>query len=113
MKLIFCEKCHDLVKLKKKMDRTCECGESGGKYVDDLNAEIWGPCYKIGFANHSFTAAIIAQRLSGDSTEKMVRVYGRQGYVTKGRKFEAFIIPESAETMKRVDKKVVDSSHSL
>jgi hypothetical protein len=42
MKLIFCEKCHDLVKLKKKMDRTCECGEFGGKYVDDLNAEIWG-----------------------------------------------------------------------
>ena len=101
MKLIFCEKCHDLVKLKKKMDRTCECGESGGKYVDDLNAEIWGPCYKIGFANHSFTAAIIAQGLSGDSTEKIA--YGI-ACVTKGRNFEAFIIPESAKTMKRIDK---------
>jgi hypothetical protein len=39
-------------------------------------------------------------------------VYG-MGYVTKGRDFEVFIIPESAKTMKRVDKKVVDSSHSL
>jgi hypothetical protein len=110
MKLIFCEKCHDLVTLRKNVDRTCECGESGGKSVDDLNAEIWGPCYKIGFANHSFTAAIIAQRLSGDSIEKMQ--YGIAS-VTKGRDFEAFIIPESAKTMKRVDKKVVDSSHSL
>lgn len=102
MKLIFCKECRDVVALKENIDRTCECGKSGGRYVDDLNAEIWGPCLKLGFSNHSFSAAIIAQRLSGDSTEKMA--YGT-GYVTKGRDFEAFIIPESAETMVRVDQK--------
>lgn len=101
MKLIFCEECYDIVKLKKNVERTCECGKSGGRYIDSLNAEVWGPCFKLGFSNHSFTAAVISQSLSGDSTEKMA--YGT-GYVTKGREFEAFIIPESANTMKRIDK---------
>lgn len=101
MKLILCEKCSDVVALKVNASRSCFCGLSGGRYLDDLNAEVWGPCFKLGFANPSLVAALRAQKFEGDSTETM-----RYGYetVTKGRDFRAFVIPESADTMKRVEK---------
>lgn len=100
MKLILCEKCSDVVALKVAM-RTCMCGESGGQYVDDLNAEVWGPCFKLGFSNFSLVNALRAQKFDGDLKETMPYA---GGYVTKGRDFQAFVIPESAETMKRVEK---------
>lgn len=101
MKLILCEKCSDVVCLKLGIDRSCACGESGGRYVDNLNAEVWGPCFKLGFANMSLVSALRAQKFDGDP--KDVMLYGGK-YVTKGRDFQAFVIPESAETMKRVEK---------
>ena len=101
MKLILCEKCSDIVALKMNTIRSCACGESGGRYLDNLNAEMWGPCFKIGFANSSLANALRAQKFEGDSKETMIYGYER---VTKGRDFKAFIIPESAETMKRVEK---------
>jgi len=100
MKLIFCNECKDVVQLRYNI-RYCECGESGGHYVDDLNAKIWGPCIKIGFANGSFGDALYWQKTQGDSDKMMPYGYG---YVTKGRPFDAFLIPESAETMIRVEK---------
>ena len=101
MKLILCEKCCDVVSLRLGVDRSCECGESGGRYVDNLNAEVWGPCFKLGFANSTLVSALRLQKHSGDSAEKMRYA---SGVVTKGRDFQAFVIPESASTMKRVDK---------
>ena len=101
MKLILCEACSDIVALKIGMGRSCSCGQSGGRYINNLDAEVWGPCFKIGFANASFIEALSAQKFEGDSKETMIYGYER---VTKGRDFKAFIIPESAETMKRVEK---------
>lgn len=101
MKLILCEKCSDVVALKVDVVRNCFCGLSGGRYVDELNAEVWGPCFKLGFANSSLVAALRAQKFDGDSKEVMAYA---GGLVTKGRDFRAFVIPESAETMKRVEK---------
>jgi hypothetical protein len=102
MKLILCEKCSDIVALRLNLGISrCFCGESGGRYVDELNAEVWGPCFKLGFANSSLIAALRAQKFEGDSKETMIYGYKR---VTKGRDFQAFIIPESADTMKRIDK---------
>jgi hypothetical protein len=101
VKLIFCNNCRDIVKLKHE-SRNCECGESGGRYIDDLYAEVWGPCIKIGFANGSFLNALYLQTVKGDLDKKMD--YGGE-QVTMGRDFKAFIIPESAKTMTRVDVK--------
>jgi hypothetical protein len=101
MKLILCEKCSDIVALKTGLDRSCACGQSGGRYVDGLNAEVWGPCFKLGFNNSSLVEALLAQKFEGDSKETMIYGYKR---VTKGRDFQAFVIPESADTMKRIDK---------
>jgi hypothetical protein len=101
MKLILCEKCSDVVALKLDIDRSCSCGKSGGRYVNELDAEVWGPCFKLGFANSSLINALRAQKFEGDSKEVMAYA---AGLVTKGRDFQAFIIPESAETMKRVEK---------
>lgn len=57
MKLFFCPECYS-VKSLQKTARDCECGQSGGKYLDDLNAEIWGKAVALGFKNSSFIAAL-------------------------------------------------------
>lgn len=101
MKLILCEKCSDVVALRVGRDRTCECGKSGGRYLDKVNAEVWGPCFKLGFDNSSLVTALRAQKFYGDSSVEMLYA-GKM--VTKGRDFQAFVIPESASTMKRVKK---------
>lgn len=101
MKLILCENCSDIVALRLGVNRSCSCGESGGHYINELDAEVWGPCFKLGFANSSLIKALRAQKFEGDSEETMMYNYKR---VTKGRDFQAFIIPDSAETMKRVEK---------
>lgn len=100
MKLILCEKCSDVVALKVNIDRSCFCGLSGGRYIDTLDAEVWGPCFKLGFANFSLVKALRAQKFNGDSHE-VIPYAG--GLATKGRSFEAFVIPESATSMKRVE----------
>ena len=99
MKLILCEKCSDVVSLRLNIDRQCFCGKSGGRYIDEVNAEVWGPCFKLGFANNSLVSALRKQKYDGDSTETMF--YGGE-QVTVGRDFRAFVIPESAKSMKRI-----------
>ncbi len=101
MKLILCVHCYDVVKLSTKSVRKCECGSVSGRYVDDLNIEVTGDPIVLGFANNSLKRAILAQMAAGDSRETMD--YG-EGKVVKGRSFEAFIIPDSADSVKRLDK---------
>jgi len=59
MKLLLCRNCWDVVKLQKET-RSCKCGESGGRYTDNLNAEYWGAdeTYIIGLDNRSLIRAI-------------------------------------------------------
>jgi len=86
MKLIICERCDDVVKLSTKEWRSCECGASGGRYMDDLNAEIWGSCQAIGFSNPSLVDALKRQPETG-----------------WGVVFEAFVIPRIVPTIRRRD----------
>jgi hypothetical protein len=57
MKLLFCLKCQDARKLGKRK-RYCACRQSSGRYIDDVMAEVSGPCEVICFANSSLAEAL-------------------------------------------------------
>ena len=85
MKLIFCPICHDIVKLPREMDRSCQCGCSWGHYKDDgLNATYGGEAVPLGITNSSLVNAIKTQPKSG-----------------MGERFEAFVIPVECDTFKK------------
>ena len=90
MKLLFCKKCNDVVKLRRD-PITCECGASWGRYREDgLHAEYGGePAVLLGIANSSLFRALVLQNSLGDNPHGL------------GRTFEAFIIPENAPTIHR------------
>lgn len=89
MKLIACTKCKDVVAIRQDFQRSCMCGESSGQYASDgLNVKVWGPCYVLGISNTSFAHATIRHTVR--PTEAM------------GWTFDAFIIPEDAESVKRI-----------
>lgn len=90
MKLLFCRECGDVRKLH--MDRqmhACSCGASAGRYVDHLNAEVSGPCLALGINNSSL-------RLALTNHQRSPRIDGL------GHRIEAFIIPETAPTLRRL-----------
>ena len=84
MKLLYCEKCHDVFNLTGRV-KACFCGETGGRYLDNLNAEYWGPCKPLGFANKSFVEALLNQPLFDE-----------------GKRFTAFVIPHQCPTMEKI-----------
>jgi hypothetical protein len=99
MKLLLCELCGDVFSLRKDA-RYCKCGENGGRYVDNINVEVWGTeAIVLGFANNTLMKALSEQKQYGDLTEKMGGIYGNQ---VMGRPFTAFIIPESASSVRTV-----------
>ncbi len=55
----------------------------------------------MGFANADFKRAVVEQLEDGDLTEEMSEDHYK-GQV-KGREFTAFVIPESAASVKRAD----------
>ncbi len=85
MKLLYCKECHDVFNLNGNL-KTCTCSKSGGKYLDNLYAEYYGPCIPLGFANMSFVRALSNQPSEG-----------------QGEVFTAFVIPYQCETMRRTD----------
>lgn len=93
MKLLFCLNCQDIFSLSKQT-KTCSCGESRGRYIDDLNAEIKGNCEPIEFSNKSFSEALKIQRLLNKRQEK------KDDVCCKGVEFTAFIIPDWAKSIK-------------
>lgn len=82
MKLVFCNKCHDLVRLLPKKNRACDCGACGGQYLNEHEAEIWGDGVPVGIEKRSFVTAIKRRPISG------------LGYT-----FAAFVIPEQCPTI--------------
>lgn len=84
MKLLLCKKCRSIFNLSKDEEKTCFCGETKGKYVDDINAKYEGPCFPIGFDNNSLINALKNQPKNG-----------------LGERFDAFVIPKSCPTMKK------------
>ena len=95
MKLLFCIKCSDIFSLTME-ERTCKCGKSSGKYVDQINAEIKGDCMSIGFANQSFLDALRRQHIENKYYD------GNEDTCCKGQEFTAFVIPDWAKSVKRV-----------
>jgi DNA-directed RNA polymerase subunit RPC12/RpoP len=81
-----CANCQDIVSLIKK-PRFCDCGKCGGRYIDKLNAEVWGDdLIIIGFDNRSFVNAIFLA----------------QNY-NKYENFRTFLIsPTTTRTIKKV-----------
>lgn len=83
MKLIFCRSCQDVVRLRIDSTRKCDCGQCGGHYTDDKNAEYWGEtAVPLGIDNPSLAEASFP--------------YG-------SRNIDAFVLPANCGTMtKRV-----------
>ncbi len=78
IKLIYCPKCHDVVRLFFEV-RTCKCGSCSGRYLEDgLKAEISKDAVPLGFDNYSFMGAICNRRDIDFGS---------------GERFKAFIIP--------------------
>lgn len=84
MKLLFCPKCQDVLKLAD-FKRECECGKSFGYYTDSVNAVVGGKAIPVGFANYSFIQATKEQPEEG-----------------LGKTFEAFVIPKYVPSITRV-----------
>jgi len=92
MKLLLCRACQDVLKLQESPSqreaRRCKCGKSGGRYLDQLNAEFWGRhALLIGFDNNSLATAVHGGVWKGD--------------VAFGPRFTAFIIPRNAPTIRK------------
>lgn len=57
MKLIYCKKCNDLVKLSLEI-RTCECGDVQGRYINNVEAEVSENAVSVAIGNGSLRQAI-------------------------------------------------------
>lgn len=69
MKLIFCNKCKDVVQIRPEY-RTCICGKSSCALVDGIShAMIYGEAIPLGIHNHSFAQAVIARPVEGMGVE--------------------------------------------
>lgn len=94
MKLLYCPHCQDVRKLALQEpglneSTFCDCGKSWGYYTDDINAVYGGDAVMLGFSNHTLAEAMRRQQKHGDQVDGM------------GRQFVAFVIPESAPTVRR------------
>ena len=58
MKLIYCEKCQDVVRLDQGPVRKCKCRSVGGRYVDDLISAVYGDPIVLGVTWGSLIQAI-------------------------------------------------------
>lgn len=96
MKLLLCCKCSQIFSLSHTYTE-CKGGHGGGRYIDNIKAEIVGDkdtIMVLGFTNQSFIGALSAQRKEGDRTDS-----------TLGRDFTAFIMPENAPNVIRIPAK--------
>lgn len=87
MKLLHCGNCLDVFNLTYET-KSCRCGETKGRYLPDgINAIYSGEdATPLGFANFSFSMALIRQPEEG-----------------WGERFEAFVIPKICPTFVKVE----------
>jgi hypothetical protein len=84
MKLLYCKNCRDIFNLSYDV-KTCSCGDTAGRYVDNLNAIYTGKnAIPLGIGNSSFHEAINNQPLCG-----------------WGKEFDAFVIEVDCPTFKK------------
>ena len=104
MKLILCGKCNEVFNLSHTYQE-CKGGHGGGQYIDHVNAKIWGPkerIFVLGFANSSLVEALQDQLRYGDQAPTYMPGYGT---TPPGRDFTAFIIPDAAASVRRVEER--------
>ncbi|WP_270363304.1 hypothetical protein [Bacillus paranthracis] len=86
MKLLMCLECNDIFNLALS-EKSCSCGRSKGKYVNQQLAEYTGEfALPIGFSNPSLIQAIKDQP--------------NEGF---GKEFTAFVIPKNCRTFLKSD----------
>jgi hypothetical protein len=59
--LLNCTSCHDIISLAElatATTRSCHCGKSSGKYVDDLWVHYSGPARILGLLNSEYTRSL-------------------------------------------------------
>jgi len=95
MNLLMCLECGDIFNLTKK-EKSCGCGKTRGRYVDELNAEYEGNAQPIGFANGGFIEAIKVQRIENKKKKP-------KNECCKGVEFTAFFIPDAATSLCKID----------
>jgi hypothetical protein len=88
VKLVLCRSCQDVFKLVYDK-RTCLCGKTWGRYLEDGLHAVYGgeSAIPLGFANDSLATAIAFQPTK----------------VTSGFRFEAFVISKKCATMVKED----------
>lgn len=102
MKLLFCPHCHDVRKLHSRdhdlleaSTTRCKCGKSWGYYMaDELNAVYGGDAVMLGINNHSLAHAIVKNKAQSGVRDEV-------GGPVWGHNVTAFIIPESAPSVRR------------
>ena len=90
MKLLYCPECSMIFNLSQK-PRTCDCGKCGGSYLDEINAEYYGPAVVFGIGNASFLRAAAVQEVLDHEAKPG----------TIGAPFDAFMIPANVPTIKK------------
>lgn len=66
MKLLLCLECGDVVRMRPE-SRTCVCGKSSGRYVDDEVVEQTAGSVSLALHNHDLRAALDALIQQPDS----------------------------------------------
>ena len=90
-----CLNCMDIFSLSRE-EKVCSCGQTKGRYTDNLNAEYSGNGQPIGIANGSFRQSLLVQRYEDTKPKKM-------GECCKGVEFTAFFIPKSATSINKIE----------
>lgn len=69
MKLVFCVWCSEIYSLTIKRMKSCHCGKTKGRYVDQKDIEIFGDGAVVpGFGNPSFVHAVRQRQFGMDFT---------------------------------------------
>jgi len=83
MKLLFCSSCGDVFAIHKQ-ERSCLCGKTKGRYLDNVNAVYSGTgAVPLGFHNQDFINSVLRRPQEG-----------------MGKEFVAFVIPYVAPSFK-------------
>ena len=101
MKLLFCDKCHDVFKLDYSK-RECYCGHVKGMYIDSCNAVVNGNGYSLAIGNGSLIHAI--QKINKATKEGN----SRGDFIDIGRIQYAWVRPHegSGNPHTKIDKEI-------
>ena len=71
MKLLYCRRCRDVIQMRPEL-RTCYCGESSGRYIDNETVAQTEGSISIALHNHDFKTAVDAFDYSPDAWHPMM-----------------------------------------